>query len=185
MNPSNIFRGARIRFTAVTEQAAEAYAKWSEDAEYLRNLDTDYAVPRSADSFRAEIQAGSGQGGGIEFAVHTVTDDKLIGFAALHSIEWNNQAGRLSIGIGEKDCRNKGYGTEALQLLLQYAFHELNLNRVGLDVIGSNRAAIRSYEKAGFIIEGVIREGVLRDHQKVDRIYMGILRREWDKDAMD
>ncbi|SFS31161.1 GNAT family N-acetyltransferase [Marininema halotolerans] len=181
MEATHLFKSARIRFAAMTEEAAASFSKWSEDPEYIRNLDTDIAFPRSEDSFRKEIQGGGGSLTSFELAIHMVLDDRLIGFAALHSIEWNNRAGRLAIGIGEKEDRNKGYGTEALQLLLQYAFYELNLHRVGLDVIGNNHSAIRCYEKVGFVVEGVIREGVLRDNQRVDRIYMGLLREEWER----
>lgn len=180
MSQTNLFRSSRIRLVALGEEDAEAFARWSEDAEYLRNLDTDYAVPRSANYFRSEIEANASSHNGLEFGIRTIEDDRLIGFVSLHSIEWNNRAGRLAVGIGERDYRGKGYGTEVLQLILRYAFDELNLNRVGLDVIGNNKAAIRCYEKSGFVVEGVVREGVIRDGQKQDRIYMGILKSEWE-----
>jgi RimJ/RimL family protein N-acetyltransferase len=98
----------------------------------------------------------------------------------IHSIEWNNRSGLLAIGIGEQENRNKGYGSDALQLILRYAFHELNLNRVGLDVIEYNEKAIHTYEKAGFQHEGRLRAAVYRDGKSYDRILMGILRTEWE-----
>ena len=93
--------------------------------------------------------------------------------------EWNNQCGLLAIGIGEEKFRSKGYGTDALRLILRYAFFELNLNRVGLDVISYNKRAVRAYEKVGFKVEGTMRESVLRDGHKYDRIIMSILRNEY------
>lgn len=54
---------------------------------------------------------------------------------AIHGIEWNNRTGLLAIGIGDANDRGKGYGREAIHLILKYAFYELNLHRVGLDVI--------------------------------------------------
>ncbi|WP_206923029.1 GNAT family N-acetyltransferase [Alicyclobacillus suci] len=176
---SDLFKGNRIRLTALQEADAEAYARWSEDGEYLRNLDTDYAVPRTAAFFRENIQHNSSNPNVVEFGIRLLDKEALIGFVAVHSIEWNNHAGRLAIGIGDSAHRGQGLGTEALKLVLRYAFHELNLNRVGLDVIANNEAAIRSYEKAGFVIEGTVRDAVLRDGQAHDRIYMGILRRDW------
>jgi RimJ/RimL family protein N-acetyltransferase len=63
--------------------------------------------------------------------------------------------------------------------MLRYGFHELNLYRLGLDVMGYNARAIHAYEKAGFQIEGRQRAAVLRDGQRHDRVFMGILREEW------
>ncbi|NTU75208.1 MAG: GNAT family N-acetyltransferase, partial [Anaerolineaceae bacterium] len=113
------------------------------------------------------------------FHVRTIQDDRLIGFVALHSIEWNNQAGMLAIGIGEPEFRGRGYGHETLELILNYAFNELNLYRVGLHVIANNASAIRTYEAAGFVKEGVQRSSVFRDQQRIDCIHMGILREEY------
>ena len=115
----------------------------------------------------------------LAFRLRTLENDRLIGFVALHSIEWNNQAGLLAIGIGEAEYRNRGYGSDALRLILRYAFEELNLNRVGLDVIANNERAIAAYERAGFRREGAMRSAVQRDGRRHDRLIMGILREEW------
>lgn len=177
---SQLFLGSRVRLAALTEKDAELFSKWSEDAEYLRQLDTDIAVPRSVEYFRSEIQTTSTSPNCFEMGIRTMDHNILIGFVSLHSIEWNNGSARVAIGIGEREYRNKGYGSEVMEIILRYAFAELNLNRVGLDVISNNPRAIRCYEKAGFVVEGVIRESVVRDGQKHNRICMGILRREWE-----
>ncbi len=78
----------------------------------------------------------------VSFMLRTVQDDRLIGFVAIHGIEWNNRMGLLAIGIGDVNDRGKGYGREAIHLILKYAFYELNLH-VGLDVISYNKAAMR------------------------------------------
>jgi RimJ/RimL family protein N-acetyltransferase len=118
-------------------------ARWSEDPDYMRSLDTDYARPRPEREFGPEAYSQAAGPNSVEFRLRTLEDDRLIGFVALHTIEWNNRAASLAIGIGEAAYRGKGYGTEALRLILRYAFDELNLERVGLDVIANNEAAIR------------------------------------------
>jgi RimJ/RimL family protein N-acetyltransferase len=173
----DLFRGRLIRLAAPRQEDAAILARWSHDAGYLRAVDTDYARPRGPEAFVSADGAGTATA--VEFRLRTLEDDRLIGFVALHSIEWNNRAGLLSIGIGEPDYRGKGYGSEALRLILRYAFNELNLERVGLDVIANNLAAIRAYERAGFRQEGTLRGAVLRDGQRHDRIVMGVLRDEW------
>jgi RimJ/RimL family protein N-acetyltransferase len=175
----DIFKGNLINLTAVRDSDAEEMAGWQENSDYLRNLDTDFAIPKSIETLREQdCSKGSGN---IEFRLRTIEDDTFIGFVALHSIEWNNQACLLAIGIGNPGDRGKGYGTEALKLILRYAFYELNLNRIGLDVISYNLPAIKAYEKVGFKVEGQMRSAVLRDGKKYDRVIMGILRDEWLK----
>ena len=177
-----LFRGNLVRLAAPRPEDAATFARWSEDAEYLRLLDTDPAQPLSAEEF-AEREITLTGPRNVLFRIRTLAEDKLIGFVALHSIEWNNQAGVLAIGIGDPDYRGKGYGSDALRLILRYAFNELNLYRVGLHVIGYNARAIRAYEKVGFRREGVVRGAILRDGQRYDDIIMGILRDEWQNEA--
>ncbi len=174
----NLFRGQLLRFATMKPDDAEHLARFTEDYDYLRRLDTDYAVPQSTDSIS---KSGERSHTMIEFMLRTLDHDRLIGFVALHKIEWNNQAALLAIGIGDPDYRGKGYGADALQMILRYAFHELNLNRVGLDVIEYNDSAIRAYTKAGFKEEGRMRSAVLREGKRYDRIIMGILKKEWEE----
>lgn len=176
MKNRNIFQGERLQLTAFSQQDAEQLAQFSEDAEYLRNLDTDFALPRDSAYYKGELAAQNKNM--LQFALR-LPDKTLLGFVALHSIEWNNRCCLLAIGIGNVQYRGQGYGGEALQLILNYAFNELNLNRVGLDVISSNQAALACYQRAGFTVEGTAREAVLRDGKKYDKIYMGILEYEW------
>jgi RimJ/RimL family protein N-acetyltransferase len=85
----------------------------------------------------------------------------------------------VGIGIGERAYWGKGYGTDAMKVALRFAFTEINLERVTLNVFEYNPRAIRSYEKAGFKHEGRMRGALLKDGRRWDMIYMGILREEW------
>ena len=171
----DIFTGRLVRLSASRPEDAAAFSRWSHDAEYRRNLDSDVVRPESEDAY-----ARRDSGSSFFFPVRTLEDDQLIGFVALFSIEWSNAAGTVAIGIGEPDYRDRGYGTDAMRTILRYAFDELSLHRVGLDVNGNNPRAIHVYEKIGFRHEGVRREAIHRDGQRIDRIYMGILRNEWE-----
>jgi RimJ/RimL family protein N-acetyltransferase len=113
------------------------------------------------------------------FAIRALEDDRLLGDIILGVLNWASREAFVGIAICERDFWGKGYGTEAMQLMLEYGFTELNLRRIFLNVFGYNPRAIRSYEKAGFRHEGRMREALLREGKRWDLIYMGILREEW------
>ena len=176
---SDLFIGKLVRLAAPSEDEKAAFARWSTDPDYLRHLDDDPVRPMAAEHFTLPRKEGASNS--FEFRIRTLADDKLIGFVVLFSIKWNNGACTLAIGIGEPDFRGKGYGTDALNLAVGFAFRELNLHRVGLTVISYNAAAIRAYERVGFVQEGVRREAIHRDGKRYDEILMGILRAEWEQ----
>lgn len=113
------------------------------------------------------------------FAICLKEGDRHIGNCGLHRISWLDRFAELGIVIGEPDCWGKGYGTEAVRLLLDYAFRVLNLNRVELHVFATNERAIRSYRKVGFQEEGRLRKRRFVQGAYVDELVMAILREAW------
>lgn len=105
--------------------------------------------------------------------------DKHLGNVGLHRIDWKNRHGELGIMIGEKDEWGKGYGGEAIGLILRYGFERLNLHRIYLRVYANNQRALRCYEQAGFRREGVQRESHFAQGRYWDTLMMGILEGEW------
>ena len=181
---NNLLHGQLVRLAAAnSETDAEVMGRWSRDAEYLRLLDSDPATPKSAKQRKEEIAQWleHERADSFGFAIRTLTDDRLIGFVGLGGINWSNGDGFVGIGVGEREDWGKGYGTDAMRLILRFAFTELNLHRVSLSVYANNPRAIRSYEKAGFSIEGRLRQVVHRDGQRADEVFMGVLREEWER----
>jgi RimJ/RimL family protein N-acetyltransferase len=113
------------------------------------------------------------------FAMRALEDDRLLGDIDLTVINWGSRDAFLGIGIGERAFWGKGYGSDALQVVLRYAFLELNLRRVTLNVFEYNQRAVRTYEKARFRPEGRVRQAMQREGRRYDILYMGILREEW------
>ncbi|HEY6040919.1 MAG TPA: GNAT family protein [Anaerolineae bacterium] len=170
--------GELVRLAAPNpETDGELFAKWSNDGEYLRLLDSDPArgvTIKQAKEFMEEEQKDNQ----FRFMIHTAADDRVIGFIGLW-VNWVNDGAWVGIGVGEPEFRGKGYGTDAMRVLLRFAFTELNLHRVSLGLFGYNERARRSYEKAGFTLEGHMREEVHREGKRWDGLVVGILRREW------
>jgi len=105
---------------------------------------------------------------------------RLIGNSGIFNLEWTNRCAEFGIFIGDKSLWNKGYGTEAVELILEHGFETLKLNRIYLRGYSTNPRAKRSYEKAGFVSEGTLREAVFRHGKYADIHIMSVLRLEWD-----
>jgi RimJ/RimL family protein N-acetyltransferase len=184
----DLFRGELVRLTAQEPQViAEAFSRWQRDSEYWRLMSSDVAYPHSIRAIKAWIEKD------LEpdpppfsvFSIRTLEDDRLIGDIGLESIRNGHGDTFVGIGIGERECWGKGYGTDAMCILLRFAFTELNLHRVSLDVFEYNPRAQRSYEKAGFKYEGRARGVLHRAGRRWDLIFMGILREEWEAQQMN
>jgi len=104
----------------------------------------------------------------ITFAIETAADRKLIGNFHLRDIQWIHRRAWLGITIGDDSERGRGYGEEAMRLGLEYAFRTLNLNKILLEVISSNKGAIRLYERLGFIKEGLLKKQFYFDNKYFD-----------------
>lgn len=176
---TELFAGHLVRLIAADkEKDAELFGLWNRDSDYIRLLDIgpSYLYPNKQIQDWIE-ESGEGQS---NFVIATLAEDKRIGSVGLEDFDWTSRSAWVGIGIGDPEYRGKGYGTEAMQLVLRYAFTELNLHRVNLGVFDFNKRAIRSYEKCGFKYEGTEREFIYKDDQRWDVFNMGILHSEWE-----
>jgi RimJ/RimL family protein N-acetyltransferase len=117
--------------------------------------------------------------GNFQFAIITQENNELIGNCGFNELDTINQKATIGIFIGEEENRNKGYGSEALKLLISYGFNYLNLNNIMLAVYSFNTPAIACYKKVGFKEMGRRREAYFKNNERYDEIYMDILRTEF------
>lgn len=179
-----LLQGELVRLTAIDPQKDPDFeARWSLDSEYSRLSDSSPAVPHLARRLREAIEKRDFDNTNYLFSIHTLDEDRIIGSIGLDGIEWSHGNTFVGIGIGDRQDWGKGYGTDAMREILRFAFEELNLYRVSLDVFEYNPRAIRSYEKAGFLYEGRLRGYLHRYGRRWDLIYMGILKEEWEKES--
>lgn len=114
----------------------------------------------------------------LTFAIDT-KNGIHIGSINLYLVKLDNNA-IFDIFIGDKNYWDKGYGTNASKVIIDYGFRKLNLHKIFLDVYEYNKRAIRLYKKLGFKIEGAQRENILYNGKFYDKILMGILKKWWD-----
>ncbi len=106
-------------------------------------------------------------------------DGALIGDCGLFHVDRRNGTAEVGIGIGNRDYWGRGYGRQAMRLLLGYGFDIQNLRKIWLETLGHNDRAIRSYRAVGFVEEGRQREQVWSDGRYVDVVLMGLFRSEF------
>jgi RimJ/RimL family protein N-acetyltransferase len=139
------------------------------------------AAPLTREKFDADT-ARRREGGSVGFSLTAefaiTVDDRLIGSCVLMSEDSLARHAEVGISLLSSET-GKGYGTDALRVLIDYAFTRRNLRRVHLIVLASNERAIASYRKLGFVEEGRLREHCWVRGAYVDEVRMGLLRAEW------
>jgi RimJ/RimL family protein N-acetyltransferase len=178
----DIFRGKLVRLSAFDpEEMSKAFPRWDQNSEYFRLLNSSARPMYSAKSILKWLEEETGElsPASYYFGIRTLAEDKLIGELELDVVNWPGRDAFVGLGIGETEYWSKGYGTDVMNVLLRFAFTEINLRRVSLGVFEYNPRAIRSYEKVGFRHEGRLRRLLNREGRRWDNLFMGILREEW------
>jgi len=167
--------GERIYLSPMNKDDAEIYTKWLNDEEVAVNLG-QYAKVITLNNEQKTLEDMTTDG--YNFAI-VKNDDTLIGNISLFRINHVNRSAITGIFIGEKENRGKGYGSEALRLILNYGFNTLNLHNIMLNVFSDNEQAIACYRKVGFTEFGRRRESSFKDGRYVDDVHMEILAPEF------
>lgn len=185
---TQLFEGQDIRFGPIDfEKDPQVESKWTHSAEFMRLYDFEPARPMSAAMVKKRYEKLEKQidedKNLYHFMIRAKEDDRLIGKAMLQRIEWASGNCQLRIGIGSADDWRKGYGSQALQMLLRFAFAELNMFRVTVNVAEYNEGALAFVRKFGFIEEVRRRQSLERDGRRWDLLVFGLLKDEWLQQA--
>jgi RimJ/RimL family protein N-acetyltransferase len=172
-----VLQGKNVELRAIEDSDLRTIWRWFNDVEVGLPGGNDIKPMSFA---QLEAQANKELEGELITRFAIEVDGTLIGWCGL--FDWDDARSlRMAIAIGEKAYWGRGYGREALSLLLDYAFLHRNAHKVWLEVYADNERAIRSYRSVGFVEEGRIRDSDWRDGRYVDELMMGILRDEWEQ----
>jgi RimJ/RimL family protein N-acetyltransferase len=154
------------------------YLGWLNDPGVTRYMETGTFPTTTGDleKFYDEVTGTQNQ---VILAVAEKKSGQHIGNVKLGPIHWIHRCATFGIMIGDKKFWGRGWGLEATRLMLEYGFDRLNLRRIDLGVFAEHGAAVRCYEKAGFKVEGRLRESLFQDGTYKDRVLMGLLRSEY------
>jgi RimJ/RimL family protein N-acetyltransferase len=171
-----MIRGAKTRLRTLERDDLPHFVRWINDPETRRFMVVRY--PLSLVEEESWWEGFLDRKNDHIFAIEA-RDGTYIGNIGLHSLDWENRRAQLGIIIGEKAYWGKGYGSDAIEAMLGWAFSYLNLNRISLSVYAYNERAIRCYRKCGFQHEGTMRQARYSDGQYYDELVMGILREDF------
>ncbi|HLR51672.1 MAG TPA: GNAT family protein [Candidatus Avamphibacillus sp.] len=176
-----MFESNRIRLRKMVEEDIEIYHAWRNDMGVMNTTNPSldvYSFQETKEFVENVILASSSS---KSYIIEEKSQQRSIGITSLINLDYKNRNAECIIDIGEKEFWGKGYGKEALKLLLDYAFLEMNFHRVSLRVFSFNEKAIGLYEKLGFKHEGVSRQSLFRDGKWHDIYHMGVLYNEYVK----
>ena len=170
--------GERVYLSPINSEDCLKYVEWLNDFETAKYI-AQYSKILTIEKKEEWISKKKDKE--YTFAIILKDCDKLIGNISLVNIKDIDKTAELGIFIGDKDYLSKGYGSEAIMLLLDYGFNYLNLNNIMLKVLAFNERAIKAYQKCGFKIFGTWKESIYFNGEYVDEVYMNILKKNFNK----
>lgn len=173
-----MYTGKLVRLRAYETKDIEAAKTYINDPELKYYLMPGVPFPMTLSDETKFIEGISAFKDNYSFAIDTL-EGHYIGGCGLNNVDWKNRVAMVGIFIGDKDYWGKGYGSDAMTVLINFIFNEMNLNRIMLNVYGFNKRAIKSYEKCGFVKEGLLRQALFKGGQYHDEVIMSILREEY------
>ena len=173
----DIYSTNKVKLTPLLSADSNILFKWINDPE-LVHYNASY-LPIDDISHKEWFELVRKNNSVRIFAIRKTDDDHLVGTCQLHSINLVHRMAELQIRIGENSEQQKGFGTDAVKLLLQFGFKELGLNRIYLHVFQDNKRAVNVYEKAGMKIEGKLREAAFINGSFKNILILSILKNDF------
>lgn len=177
-----LFESSKIKLRKMTSDDSVLYNKWRNDIEVMTSTNPFLDLYHMDETREFVNQVILGSNSSKSYIILESKTETPIGIMSLINIDYKNRNAECIIDIGEKDCWGKGYATEAMRLLLDYGFLEMNLHKIYLRVFSFNKKAIKLYEKMGFYYEGRCSESLFRQGKWHDIIHMGMLKKQYIKD---
>lgn len=170
-----MFSGSKIRLTAMRKEDLPTYRLWNSIESFGRYYNSSPIREESEKNANELVDSHSDRH--FRFAIRPLDSEEFLGICAIEDIVWSHRVAWVSIALGPH-YQGKGFGKETMQLLVNYAFNELNLHRLQLTVFSYNIRAIKLYESIGFKHEGTYREFLQRDGKRHDMHLYGLLTSE-------
>ena len=169
----------RIELLELSKENVKQFYKWINDQEVIKYSLSRFSKMKTKREIDIWYQKLLEDSKSINLGIYLKDTKELIGYAGISGISDTNKSGEYFIFIGEKRFWGKGIGTEVTRKVVSYGFQNTDLHRIMLTVSEPNIGGIKAYEKAGFVIEGKLRQSCFRDGEFHDKIVMSVLKPEY------
>ena len=167
--------GEHVILRAFEREDAERCYRWMNDPSIVRTLKTRYPIAFQNESewLDRAMQASATE---RHFAIERKDDRSHIGNASIHDIDWVSRTAAFGLFVGEPSAWNRGFGSDAIRTLVRFAFEEMNLRKLRINVFDYNDRAKHVLETQGFVVEGRLREEFYREGTYHDIVQLSIFR---------
>lgn len=175
MEPLREIVGEKVILRPITDADTDRIVTWRNTPSVVQNF--IFREPFTAAMHRNWLATKVATGQVVQYIIEEKATRRPVGSVYFRDVDHKNHSAEYGIFIGEAEARGKGYGTETARLFTLFGFSDLDLHRISLRLLAENLPARRSYEKAGFVVEGICRDMVLLDGQYRDIVFMAQLAR--------
>jgi RimJ/RimL family protein N-acetyltransferase len=174
-----MYEGQKVRLREYRKEDIPLRLSYINDPEIGGTLTPDIPYPMTQHEEEKWFESITAVSDTYKFAIETLEGNKFIGGCSINGVDWKNRVATIGIFIGSKEYQGKGCGSDAIRVLIDFIFLQMNINKIRLTVYSYNESAIRCYKKCGFQIEGILRQEIYRDGKYYDKISMGLLKEEY------
>lgn len=173
-----MFAGSKVLLRYYKREDVVRAHKFMNDYDISRvlSLDAIYPISLEEESFVAKNRNDNLN---YNFAIESLESGEYIGGCGIHKVNTKNRTCEIGIFIGDKNLWGKGFGTDALETLINFIFNELNLKKIKLAVYSFNDRAIKCYKALGFQEEGILKREIFREGKYHDVILMAMFREDY------
>jgi RimJ/RimL family protein N-acetyltransferase len=170
-----MYYGEKVCLRAYKEEDIPVATKLVNDGELKRLLTPGIAFPVTGWEEEEWVKSQkSNKNGEYNFAVEDMETHSYIGGCGINEVNWISRVATVGIMIGGKNYWNKGYGTDAMRVLIKFIFENMNIRKIKLNVFSFNVRAQKCYEKCGFKVEGILKDELFKDGKYYDEIIMSL-----------
>ena len=170
-----MYYGEKVCLRAYREEDIPKATSFVNDEELKKLLVTNIPFPMTLWEEEEWIKSQkSNQDGSYNFAIEDIETKKYIGGCGIQEVNWLSRVATVGIMIGDKEYWGKGYGTDAMKVLMNFIFNNMNIRKIRLSTFSFNMRARKSYEKCGFEVEGILKDEIFKDGKYYDEIIMSV-----------
>lgn len=170
-----MYYGEKVCLRSYKEEDIKIANSLVNDKELKKFLVTGIPFPMSSWEEEAWIKSQkSNNNGEYNFAIEDIKTNKYIGGCGIQTVNWLTRVATVGIMIGDKNYWSKGYGTDAMKVLVKFIFENMNIRKIRLSTFSFNLRAKKCYEKCGFQVEGILKDEIFKEGKYYDEIIMSV-----------